>query len=368
MKICHVITSLVYGGAERLLVNSLRIHAVDHDVTVIYLKGEPQLAAELPANVAVIHVPFDRHCARTVRGHLERIRPDVVHTQLGHADFIGQWASRKLRVARVCTMQNIYFKWDWRDRLIFAAYRVLFRRIVPNCHVLGISNSVTRHVEQRLGVPPDRSTMMYLAIPDVAIDADRAALRRELAIPDDAFCVLFVGRLRVQKSVPTLLRAAAILRRDVPHLRVLLVGEGGEQPALEALTDELGLRDVVEFRGVTATPERYFAAADLFALPSVFEGFGLVVLEAFRAGLPVVATRIEGPSELIDDGENGYLVPTEDPDALAARITELAADPALRARIGAAGLASYRGEFGIEQYAQRLDALYQRLVAAEGAA
>ncbi len=358
MRIFHVITSMHYAGAERLLVNTVNAHAARHEIEIAYLKGEPQLVPELHRSVRVERVPLDRSCARRLRALLRERRPDVLHTHLGHADFLGQWASRQLPLKRVCTMHNIWFKHNWKDRLIFAGYRQLFGRVVPNCHVVCISQAVYRHVRQRLKVPEPRASVLYNAIPGIHLSEDRASLRRALGIPAEAFCVLFVGRLQLQKSVDTLLRAAAILKPQVPGLVVAIIGDGTERDALLTLSGRLGTTDAVQFRGVTARPERWFAAADVFALPSVFEGFGLVVLEAFRAGLPVVASGIEGPAELIEDGANGLLVPPRSEAALAERILALHRDPALRQRLGESGRQGFTSRYSIESYAARLEALY----------
>ncbi len=359
MRICHVITSIHFAGAERLLVNLANLHATRHEIDIVYFKNDPDLVAELDPSVRVHQLPLGRGLAARLRAFLAETAPDVLHTHLGHADFVGQWASRGLPMRRFCTMHNIWFKWSWKDHVIFRAYRWLFRRVVPDCHVLCISKSVHEHVRQRLRVPAARASVVHNAIPDVRLGQDRAALRAELDIPQHAFCVLFVGRLERQKSVHTLIEAAARLRNSIDRLRVLIVGAGSLEAELRAHNERLGTDDVVQLRPATRAPERYFAACDVFALPSVFEGFGLVILEAFRAGVAVVATDIEGPAELVQSGVNGLLVPPGDPDQLARRIGELHADPALSARLAETGKQSFTEHFAIERYAAQIEALYQ---------
>ena len=301
MKICHIITTLGYGGAERLLVNVTNQHVRNHEIDIIYFKNAPVLQTMLNSAVRVHCVPLSLSSLRDVRTLLVRLQPEVVHTHLGHADFVGLLASQGLPVKRFCTMHNIYYKYNWRDQIIFLGYRVLFALLAHDVHVIAVSRSVATHLQQTLGLARQRISVIYNGIPQVELAASRAELRHELAIPHDAFCVLFVGRLHIQKSVDTLLRAAARLRSRIPNLIVLLVGEGYERERLEALSVKLKTNDVVRFCGTTMEPERYFKAADVFVLPSVCEGFGLVILEAFRSGLPVVASRIEGPAELIED-------------------------------------------------------------------
>ncbi len=359
MKICHIITALGYGGAERLLVNVANLHIRDHEVDIIYFKNPPDLQPVLDPEVRVHCVPLNRSIVRHLRALIARLQPDVVHTHLGHADFVGLLASYGLPTKRFCTMHNIHFKWDWRDRIFFLGYRALFALIAPDAHVISVSRSVATHVRRRLGVTERRISVIYNGIPRIELALNRGELRRELGIAARAFCVLFVGRLHIQKSVDTLLHAVVRLRARIPNLVVLLVGDGYERDRLAALNTALGTADLVRFCGSTKQPEHYFAAADVFVLPSVSEGFGLVILEAFRAGTPVVASRIEGPSELIENGRNGLLFTPRDDEQLASQILRLYEDPALRQRIGHAGRASFETRFTIEYYAKQLEQLYR---------
>jgi len=360
MKICQIITTLVYGGAERLLVNFANIHVQRHNVDVIYLKCEPHLAEKLSPTIGLHHIPLGRDSAAKIRALLKELQPDVVHTHLTHADFLGLWASRRLPVRRFCTMHNVWFKWDWRDPLIFSAYRLLFNSVAPDCHVIGCSRSVANHVEKNLHVAPQRVTALNNAIPDIEIPFSTAQLRASLDIPLDAFCLLFIGRLRIQKSVDTLLKAVAQLKGLIPNLLVLIVGEGRgyEQDNLITLSENLGLADTVRFCGVTDKPEHYLAAADVFVLPSVFEGLPLIVLEAFRAALPIIATNIDGVNDLIENGYNGLLFTPKNEAQLTEKILTLFSDAELRQKLGVQGYQSFRNNFTIEKYAQKLETLY----------
>lgn len=362
MKICHIITTLVYGGAEKLLVNLTNIHAAHHNIHIVYFKEEPLVVSQLASNIAVHHLPLDKDIVANLKEFIQELKPDIIHTHLGHADFIGLWATRNLPVSHFCTMHNIWFKWDWRDYLFFGGYQLLLNYFVPDTQVVAISNSVAQHIKQRLKVPDNRVHTIYNAIPNVEITASKTILRQKLNIDETAFCVLFIGRLRIQKSVDTLLYAIVELKEIIPNISVQIVGEGAgyQEEELKQLSVDLGLNDIVQFRGVTINPEDYFAAADVFVLPSVFEGLGIVVLEAFRAALPVIATNIEGPQELIEDGINGLLFTPKDHQQLSQKIFLLYKDTDLRKRIGETGYHHYRDKFTIESYASKLENLYQQ--------
>ncbi len=337
VRILQVITSLTHGGAEHLLVNVVNRLVRRHEVTVVYLKGEPFLLPRIDPAVQVIRAPLGPSTVRFLRALMQSTRPDVLHTHLPHADFLGLGASLGVPgTRRVSTLHNIWYKWDYRDYAVFAGYRILYAVVVPDTDVIAISASVARHAATRLGVPASRLHLFRNTIPETVAAPNRGVARGELGLRPEDFVVLFVGRLTRQKSVHTLIEAAGQLRHRVPALKVLLVGEGRgyKEEELIALTASANLGDIVRFCGRTDAPERYLAAADVFVLPSVFEGLGLVVLEAFRAGVPVIASDVEGPAELIENGRNGLLFPPSDDQRLAALLQTLAEDPGLRERLG----------------------------------
>lgn len=358
MKIVHIITALGFGGAEKLLVNLTSLQVLSHQVAIIYLKDETGLKPLLHPDITCHYVPIGTSTARKLRQKLKEIMPDVVHTHLGHADLLGLWACRNLPVKLFCTMHNIWFKWNWKDRIIFKTYTFLLNTVASHCKVICISGVVADHVRRRLSVPESRIHLMYNAIPRSNYDKSRNEARQDLNISASSFCLLFVGRLSLQKSVDTLLRAAALVRPEVPNLKVLIVGEGGLRPELERLCHALQLNEVVEFRGTTFFPDQYFVSADVFVLPSLFEGMGIVLLEAFRAGLPIVASNVEGPKELVKDRETGLLFEPKQPQQLAALIKKLYEDENLRSRLGRKGKDEFENKFEMEQYVKQVEALY----------
>jgi glycosyltransferase involved in cell wall biosynthesis len=170
---------------------------------------------------------------------------------------------------------------------------------------------------------------------------------------NDPPIVGYAGRLVRLKGVDVLLRAAATL----PELRVEVAGDGPERPRLETIDPR------ATFLGWQPRLDDLLVRWDLFALPSREEAFGIAALEAMAAGLPVVASRVGGLPELIDDGLTGLLVPPEDPPALAAALAGLAADPALRARMGQAARERAAASFPVERMVASVAALYDQLLA-----
>lgn len=168
--------------------------------------------------------------------------------------------------------------------------------------------------------------------------------------------LLFVGRMAGVKGVPVLLEAMQSLREHHPDVRLTLVGGGPELAGLEARASDLGVSDLVEFVGYKSQSEvaAYLSQSDVFVLPSFAEGLPVVLMEALASRVPVVTTRIAGVAELVEDGVSGYLVPPGDIDSLAARISALLEDPALRRRMGEAGRTRVIGEFNISTECARL--------------
>jgi glycosyltransferase involved in cell wall biosynthesis len=358
MIICQVITSLVFGGAEKLLVNYSNVLVEEHELYVIYLKGEPKLKELLDPRIKVFHVPLGWRCAAELRKLILLLNPDIVHTHLGHADLIGLWASRRLPVKLFCTMHNVYFKWNWSDKVIFFLYYLTFKLHARSCKVSCISSAVASHVNRTLGVKKENIRLIHNCVPNVTIRKTREELREKLNVGRNDFCLLTIGRFRIQKSIETLLLSVPHMEDRITNLKVIIVGEGEQAAELRELTEKLNISDVVEFRGVTLHPEEYLACADVFILSSVFEGLPTVVLESFRAALPVVASDIDGVNELVKHEVNGMLFPVKQEKLLAKNVITLYEHPEQRRALGENGYRDYRVEYSIDNYATQTVALY----------
>jgi glycosyltransferase involved in cell wall biosynthesis len=175
-----------------------------------------------------------------------------------------------------------------------------------------------------------------------------------------------VGRLVPQKGFDLLLQAFAKVHSDLPEWKLVIWGEGPDRPALEAERDRLGLRGCVELPGITSRPGIWVETADAFVLSSRYEGWGIVLLEAMAAGLPVLSFDCEwGPREMIDDEKNGLLVPAGDVDALAAGLRRLLGDESLRRRLGTAA-ALRAAKFTPQYVTQHWDEVVQAVLASRG--
>jgi glycosyltransferase involved in cell wall biosynthesis len=195
------------------------------------------------------------------------------------------------------------------------------------------------------------------------VDLERFQPRARAA--DGPVVIGAASRLSPEKGVPVLVEALARLSTSVPDLRLRIAGEGPERRRVEALVARRGLAASVELLGEVPHQEMpaFLASLDVFVLPSLREGFGVAAVEAAAAGLPVVASAADGIPDAVEDEATGLLVPPGDPAALADALRRLAGDPALRARLGAAGREVAARRYDWRLNAALMEAVYDGLVA-----
>jgi UDP-glucose:(heptosyl)LPS alpha-1,3-glucosyltransferase len=221
-------------------------------------------------------------------------------------------------------------------RLLLALERQVFER-TPS--IVAISQRSKQEIETLYGVSPERVTVIYNGVDLHRFhprnrDALRESARAEAGIPADAWVAVFAGSGFERKGLGTALEALALV--DQPRARLIVVGKGDTSP-YRALTVRLGIAPRVSWLGARPDIERWYAAADACVLPTRYEPFGNVHLEALAAGLPVVASPQAGGSELIRPGANGLIAEPRDVPAVAAALAELAAaSPGVRGRMSEA--------------------------------
>ena len=218
-------------------------------------------------------------------------------------------------------------------------------------------------------IPPGVDTSHFYPIPP---DEARSAI----GIPPDDRMLLYVGRIEPLKGIDTLIRAMALMRETCahnlcPHYLTIIGGSpevlpediNSEMARLQRLARELGLENVVLFLGKRGqdTLPYYYSAAEVLIMPSHYESFGLVALEAMACGTPVVASQVGGLAFLVQDGETGYVVPDGDPEALCQRLTQLVQNAELRRQMGQQA-ADYAHRYAWERIAERVINLYHDLL------
>jgi glycosyltransferase involved in cell wall biosynthesis len=343
VKVIHVHRIGGIGGSERHLLTLLPALA-ERGVEVSFLGLDDPGRAPDPFYEA-LSVPFERLPAPrdldpvlAVRVRRATRRADIVHTHLVHADVYGAIGARRL----VSTKHN-------DDPFRAGTFRFVERALAHRAaRIIAITESLARFQVERVGLPRDKVEVVQYGLDDLP----RAwGANPPDPVPADARVLLCVCRLEPQKGVDVAIRAVA----EVPAAHLVVLGEGPQRRELEQLARELGVQ--VYLPGRVPDVAAWLRRADLLVHAVRWEGFGLALLEAMLASLPVVATRVSSIPEIVADGETGLLVPPDDPPALAAALQEVLADPA---GYGERGLARARAEFSVARMADRTLAVYER--------
>lgn len=290
---------------------------------------------------------------------LRRERPDVFHAHMS-SPVACKWGLAAAVLARVPAVLGTVQVGEYEppDRSAYWQLRALARGVD---RYLAVSRDIAGELVERLGWPAGKVEVSYNAVDVARFEVEAPAGLREELGGEGRPLVLTPARLDVQKGHRVLFEAI----REVPDALFLLAGEGPEREALEALAEELGIAERVRFLGRREDVPELLAACDVFALPSLYEGSSLAVLEAMAARIPVVSSAIGGTDELIEDGRSGLLVPPGDAEALAAALRRVLGDEELRR--GLAARARERVEEGLtrEQMAERVTGVYRELLGEE---
>jgi len=228
--------------------------------------------------------------------------------------------------------------------------------------VICVSEQEFEHARS-MGIRADRLSVVHNGIQPLAA-VNRQNMRAELRLTDNDVCVGFVGRLSAQKSVHRLIRSFAMALHDGVNLRLVIVGDGPDRSELEELARTLGIGPRVAFAG-SRNGAAVMAAFDIFALPSRYEAFPYVLLEAAARGLPIVMTETGGAKSVVRHEENGFIVPQDQIEFLAARIGQLAADKALAQRMSERSQ-SIAAEFTVENMVEQTLRVYASALALPG--
>jgi glycosyltransferase involved in cell wall biosynthesis len=360
VKVLHLHKVKGVSGSERHLLALLpALRAADVDARFLGLDVPGSDAPRLYRELDALGVPY-RHVrcgldvsprlARDVVRAVREERPDLVHTHLVHADVYGALAARRLGLPHVSTRHN-------DDRYLLGPFRYVDRAFArPAQRLIAISDAVRVFLEQAGHDAAKLVTIRYGLdeLPQEPSDPGLVAA----GIPPDVPLVLAVGRLIEQKDHATLLRAFARVHAERPEARLAILGAGPLEAELRALVAELGLGEAVVLPGRTAIRD-WLERADVFVHTARWEGFGIVLLEAMLASLPVVATDVSAVPEVVVPGETGALVAAGDVEGVARELVSLLEEPALARRLGEAGLRRVRAEFSVARMTEETLEVYR---------
>lgn len=370
-KIIHIITTINRGGAENHLLGLVKEQVNKNwQIKVAFLKGAGYWQSAFEGlGVEVIPLKLNRYGdikpIYKLRHLIQSYNPDIVHAHMPPAELYTRIAligiSHK-ELPMVCSKHN--------DEPFFKGmgHKVLGKWVAKRANkIIAISDAVNRYIcGNGLGCDSKKVITIHYGIDstqyeNVDIDCIRAA-RKSWGVGDDAYVIGTVARLAPQKAIHVLLEGYAIYLKNAAHpSKLVIVGEGPLASELKSISTRLGIEDHVIWAGLREDIPVVMNAYDLFALTSVYEGFGLVLLEAMASAKPVVASCVSAIPEIVEDNISGILVPSNRPELFADAFKFFENEPNRR-KYGIAGLGRARKEFAIEKMVDSIDEVYFNLL------
>ena len=381
MKICHVITRMIVGGAQENTLFTIVDHArAGHDVTLAtghspgregalldMVKADGFRMEIFPDLVRELSPYHDFMAFAHLRAFFRREKFDVVHTHTSKAGIIGRFAAHSAGIPVVVhTVHGQAFhpyEKPWRNKLFIAAEHLAANRsrrifavaqaMIDQCVAAGIGPRELYQVVYS-GMDIDR---FLNAVPS-------EALREKLRLPAGRPVIATLARLSPQKGYEYVLPAAFQVLAARPDVHFLLIGDGAMRPALEAEIARAGLTEQFHFAGLVSPDEvaDYLALSDMLWHLSLHEGLPRSVVQSLGCGKPAVGFRLDGTPEVVLDGRTGYCTAPEAVDEVASRTLEMLADPAKMRAMGEAGRELVRDRFGHRKMADTLEEAYAELL------
>jgi len=355
--------SRTLGGAERIV---LRLGALlplyGYRTSILTFSIDPNIAELKSPPCPIYLLPIRRtydltalRAALDLKQFLKQQKVQIVNTFFESSDL---WAGLVTK-----SMSKAKLVWARRDMGILRArkHNLAYRLMagVPDA-VFAVSDQVRRHCIEIDRIDPARVQTIYNGL-DLS-DWDTTS---RPAKPPGEFLVTTVGNIRRVKGHDLFIKAAAAIMPQFPNVSFSIAGDVLDSvyfAELQSLVRDLGLADRFRFDGGVADLRRYLAVADIFVLPSRSEGFSNALIEAMAASLPVVATAVGGNAEAVQDGDTGFVIPSEDPAALTEAIVRLLSDPALAKAMGSAGKNLATERFRTETMMRRVSGAYGNLL------
>ncbi|MFC6919164.1 glycosyltransferase family 4 protein [Meiothermus taiwanensis] len=358
-RLLYIITRAEPGGAQVHLLELLRSFRDRFELHVGV--GEEGFLTEearrigvrvhmLPSLVHSLDPRRDWAAVGEARRLIRSLQPHLIHLHSSKAGMVGRLAARLEGAPAVFTAHGWAFTngVSWQRKAVAIPSEALAARL--GGEIITVSRYDYSLALRYRVASPQKMVVIHNGLPDAPYQASPAS--------DGVVRIVMVARFAAPKDHGLLLQALAGL--GGLRWEVELIGDGPLQPFAEEQAARLGIGDRVRFVGARNDVAERLARAHIFVLASNYEGFPLSILEAMRAGLPVVASNVGGVAEAVTDGETGFLVPRGDLQALRGRLAQLIENPQLRAQMGVAGRARYKAHFTLEQMLEKTLAVYEK--------
>jgi glycosyltransferase involved in cell wall biosynthesis len=365
-RILHIIDHLGPGGAQEALLNLVKFAdrsrfelevAAMHGFGVYY---DLVRRAGVPVHSLARHKLVPEYLISLVR-LLRQGRFDLVHCHLIAANLIAK------PLAAICGVPVLFNHDQCNDVFRYRnKVRLWLDRLANGItdQIIAVSASTRKFLLEWEKIPSHKVSLIYNAVDLERYSPGSEELRRQcrtqFGLPDTAKVVLGAGRLQAQKNFAGFLRAAAALSRRLPEVYFVIAGEGPDRGILENLARQLGLADRVRFLGFVTRMRELYLASDVLFFPSFFEGTPMTVLEAMAAGLPIVASEIDGTAEVLIDGVDALLAPAEQNQVFVDLLVRVLEDQALSQRLAQQALAKVRERYSATAMVSEVEKLYMK--------
>lgn len=351
IKILHVSASSV-GGIGRIILDIANLLDKDRFEVSVSFGPEYSLDKEfVKNNIRIYRTSISRRMRLLANVKalyqlyhiLKKEKFDIVHTYTSTGGLVGRIASKLSNTPVTIYHAAGYPLHQTQFSLSKRALFLFLERILNyfTDHYVAMSESLKQQTIEKGIARSEKISVIYHGVDlrrfDYVPCKDTNKLKRELELKHGVSVIGTIGRLDTQKGVCFLLRAASIILKLFPETIFLVVGDGPLRPQLEKLSQDLNISRKVLFTGWIEDVPNVLSVMDIFCLPSLWEAFGIVLVEAMAMRLPIVAANVEGIPEVMKDGETGILVPPKKPEALAAAIMKLLKDKTLARQMGEAG-------------------------------
>lgn len=321
IKVLHVTFNMGIGGTEqviRQLVTGSNALGIQSEILCIdgHIGAVGELLQEqgIPIHAVARKPGFDLGLVRAVRDHIKMRDIDIAHCHQYTPYLYGFLGAMGTRAKVVMTEHGRFHPDRYRRKAMFV------NPVIALCTpaIVAISDATRYALSRYEYMPLGKIQVIYNGIQGLEYNAEAVAqVREQFGIPSDAYVVGTVSRLDPVKNQPMMLRAFKRFLQGAPNAWLLMVGDGPDRAALEALAQELGINSRVIFTGFKTKPVDFLAALDLFLLSSFTEGTSMTLLEAMSLGIPAVVTDVGGNPEIVEQGLTGLLTPSDDDRAFA---------------------------------------------------
>lgn len=318
------------------------------------LAGEiKKLRRNIDLDIIPMKSRLDLNAISQIRKTIKHLKPDIIHVHGTRAGILGRLAAIGFNIPVIYTEHLWTKQFRMQSRILnFFHYFANWFLDMFTTQNIAVSQSVKDFLVSSNLSRADKVQVIYNGIEPTHLEAKVFRNSRE-------FLIATVGTLNPQKGMQYLIRALPLINKEFPGVQLEIIGDGSYKRKLVNEVKRLKLKSDVKFTGFVPNVDKYLTRFDLYVQPSLSESFGLAIVQAMSVGLPIVATNTGGIPEVVTEGKSGFLVPSEDPKALAAAILELLRHPSLARKMGQMARKEARLKFNVADMINELEKTYE---------